>query len=214
MKIPGMTPTSATPRKQTIDNTNSDRRRSVERADAGNLHQAERRGDHDRREGGGGQVLDQAGERHQQHDDRPRPDQPRHLRLRACLRRHRGPRRAAADRRTPGRDPRRRWRRPARPAPDWDPPGSHPAGQRCARARSYRQRRRSRCRPPRSSERADVGRPRRTGCQRAATPAGRTPDDGEAGALRQVKDADDEPSRQRPRPARRAPSAASACTRG
>ena len=54
----------------------------IERADTGNLNQAQCRGDHDGREGGRGQVLDQAGEGDQQHDDRARADQARHLGLR------------------------------------------------------------------------------------------------------------------------------------
>ncbi len=97
MKIPWMTPKSATPRKQTIDRTNSPRPQPPEAQDAGDLHEPEARGDDDRAEGRVGQVRQEPRPEDQEERDAGGADDARELRLRPRRLGHRGARRAAAD---------------------------------------------------------------------------------------------------------------------
>lgn len=92
--MPGIAPKTATPTKQTIDSQNSHRWiRKV-----GDLDQAKSRGDYDRGQCGGWQMLEQIGCDQQQQGNAERADDPGHLRSGTRGLRHRGARRTAADR--------------------------------------------------------------------------------------------------------------------
>ena len=83
MPMPGITPNTATPTKQTMDSQNSHcwmrkmRRRSVE------FEQADGRGDHDRGECAAGQILQEVGCEYEKQRDRDGAHHPGELRLRA-----------------------------------------------------------------------------------------------------------------------------------
>ena len=63
--MPGIAPSTATPTVQTIDSQNSQRWMRKIRPQVGDLDQADGRGDHDRSQCAGGQMLQQV-RRHQQ----------------------------------------------------------------------------------------------------------------------------------------------------
>ena len=96
--MPGIAPRTATPTKQTMDSQNSQRWMRKIRTQVGDLDQADGRGDHDRGQCGGGQMLEQVRRHHQQQGNGERADDSGQLRSGARGLGHGRARRTAADR--------------------------------------------------------------------------------------------------------------------
>ena len=74
MPMPGITPRTATPTKQTIDSQNSQRWMRKIRRKVGDLDQADGGGDDDRGQCAGGEMLQQVRRHQQQQGDHERAD--------------------------------------------------------------------------------------------------------------------------------------------
>ena len=96
--MPGMTPNTATPTKQTIESQNSQRWIPEDAPEIPVLEQADRRGDDDGRQSAARQALQKIGREHQQRRNANSPDDSGQLRPRAGGVGYGSPRGTAADR--------------------------------------------------------------------------------------------------------------------